>query len=692
MGFTSPRALDALYGSGASARLSAAHVLVVGAGGVGCELIKDLAGSGFGRVTLVDLDTIDVSNLNRQFLFRRKHVGKAKADVAARAAEAMVEGRGKGVVVDAVVGNVKEARFGVDWFRGFGVVCNALDNLEARQHVNRMCLAAGVALVESGSTGYNGQVQVIGKGVECYDCHEKPKQKSYAVCTIRSTPDKPVHCIVWAKHLWSLVFGEVDPGNVLADLDGGGGGGGGADGDGAAEEEGQAEAEAEGEKKQKDQKVENDADPAQSDPKKPAKKAKRVRYVPGEPADQFAARVAARVFVDDINEQRAMEALWLKDGRVPPTVFECEGEADVRALDLLERRVWGRGESGAVFLSVLRRVVEERADEIGGLSFDKDDEDALAFVVAASNLRAAAYGVEMQSPFEVKGIAGNIVHAIATTNAMVAGLVTLEAIKIVVAEGEPTREGKLKTSLSTFVRKVAGGSRRMGWASLVPEVLGKPNPNCYVCSTGMLPLDIDVDAWTLGEFTDVIGIRRLGTTEPSVYVKTGSFDNLVLEVGEGLEEDEVEMYDTNRAKTLRQLSVETGSHIIVNDLRQHFVATLVVKHVPNLLEDSPSSERFLITGAIPAAKPNALPTGEEGVADGKADASNSAPAEAAAVNGGDDDGLVIVEEDDGVEATEAAAVVGAKRTRDSSEADIQPSPKKAKPGEGHDDSEIVLID
>lgn len=51
----------------------------------------------------------------------------------------------------------------MDWFSQFDLVFNALDNLDARRHVNRMCLAANVALIESGTTGFNGQVQVIKK-------------------------------------------------------------------------------------------------------------------------------------------------------------------------------------------------------------------------------------------------------------------------------------------------------------------------------------------------------------------------------------------------------------------------------------------------------------------------------------------------------------------------------------------------
>ena len=147
----------------------------------------------------IDLDTIDVTNLNRQFLFQRRHVGKGKSEVAKESAVRF----NPEAKIKAIRDSIMNSEYGVSYFQKFDMVLNALDNRAARSHVNRMCLAADIPLVESGTAGYLGQVTVIcKKKTECYECTAKPHQKTFPGCTIRNTPSEPIHCIVWAKHLF----------------------------------------------------------------------------------------------------------------------------------------------------------------------------------------------------------------------------------------------------------------------------------------------------------------------------------------------------------------------------------------------------------------------------------------------------------------------------------------------------------
>lgn len=116
--------------------------------------------SGFRHCATIDMDTIDVSNLNRQLLFRSQHVGKSKCEVACTVAmEMMGENFGNDESLQplsykAYHGNVCDnSQFNVHFVKQYDLVLNALDNVTARRRVNRLCLAAGVPLVEAGTTG-----------------------------------------------------------------------------------------------------------------------------------------------------------------------------------------------------------------------------------------------------------------------------------------------------------------------------------------------------------------------------------------------------------------------------------------------------------------------------------------------------------------------------------------------------------
>lgn len=107
-----------------------ARVLVVGAGGLGCELLKNLALLGFGRLDVIDMDTIDLSNLNRQFLFAQGDIGRSKATVAAE----VIEKRVPHCRVTAHHCRIQDRD--AEFYRQFHVVVCGLDSVVARRWIN----------------------------------------------------------------------------------------------------------------------------------------------------------------------------------------------------------------------------------------------------------------------------------------------------------------------------------------------------------------------------------------------------------------------------------------------------------------------------------------------------------------------------------------------------------------------------
>lgn len=150
-----------------------ARALIVGAGGIGCELLKNAVLSGlFEEIHLVDLDTIELSNLNRQFLFRRHDIGRFKAQVAREAALKMST---KTEIVAHTTNIMDTKAFPIAFFSKFDLVMNALDNIAARKYVNFMCLAVNVPLIESGTAGFLGQTSLILNVTSC------PRERSAGV-------------------------------------------------------------------------------------------------------------------------------------------------------------------------------------------------------------------------------------------------------------------------------------------------------------------------------------------------------------------------------------------------------------------------------------------------------------------------------------------------------------------------------
>lgn len=482
-------------------------MLLVGAGGIGCELLKNLVLTSFGSISIIDLDTIDLSNLNRQFLFRHEHIKKPKAIIAKEAAQRF----NPNVKLTAYHANIKDPQFNIQWFAGYDLVFNALDNLEARRHVNKMCLAADVPLIESGTTGFNGQVQVIKKGkTACYDCNPKTTPKSFPVCTIRSTPSQPIHCIVWAKsYLVPELFGESEE---AAELD-------------------------------TTQDAEN-ADEIEN-LQREAQALKRIRETMG--SGEFAKNVFDKVFSQDIDRLRKMEDAWKT--RKPPEVLyfdtlQVEASGIDPLISLSDQITWSRNENFTVFqdslLRLSNRLLELQAQALKdglprpSITFDKDDEDTLDFVTAAANLRSDIFGISPRSKFDIKQMAGNIIPAIATTNAMIAGLCVMQAFKVL-------REEYFRAKMIFLNR-----------GDISAGLVDAPNPDCAVCGVAMSRIEIDPTRATLSDLVDGVLKLELGYGEEITVMN---------ETGPVYDPD----MEDNLEKKLEDLSIGDASFLVVKD-------------------------------------------------------------------------------------------------------------------------------
>uniref|UniRef100_A0A2K5RH44 SUMO-activating enzyme subunit 2 n=1 Tax=Cebus imitator TaxID=2715852 RepID=A0A2K5RH44_CEBIM len=460
------------------------RVLVVGAGGIGCELLKNLVLTGFSHIDLIDLDTIDVSNLNRQFLFQKKHVGRSKAQVAK---ESVLQFYPKANIV-AYHDSIMNPDYNVEFFRQFILVMNALDNRAARNHVNRMCLAADVPLIESGTAGYLGQVTTIKKGVtECYECHPKPTQRTFPGCTIRNTPSEPIHCIVWAKYLFNQLFGEED--------------------------------------------ADQEVSPDRADPE--------AAWEPTE------AEARARASNEDGDIKRISTKEWAKStGYDPVKLFTKEetnapDQQNEPQLGLKDQQVLDVKSYARLFsksIETLRVHLAEKGDG-AELIWDKDDPSAMDFVTSAANLRMHIFSMNMKSRFDIKSMAGNIIPAIATTNAVIAGLIVLEGLKIL--------SGKIDQCRTIFLNKQPNPRKKL----LVPCALDPPNPNCYVCaSKPEVTVRLNVHKVTVLTLQDKIVKEKFAMVAPDVQIEDGKGTILISsEEGEteAQEQDDVLIVDSD---------------------------------------------------------------------------------------------------------------------------------------------------
>ena len=185
---------------------------MVGAGATGCEFLKNFAMMGAcsaknNKFMVTDNDNIEVSNLSRQFLFKKNDVGKSKSEVAKNAVKLMNPECNVESMQDKVCPETENI-FNEDFWQNNDFLIYAVDSIEARKYIDTKAIIFEKCAIDSGTSGVEGRTQIIvPHETDTYN-DEVPHSviKEIPSCTLRLFPSKIEHCIEYARNCFFDYF------------------------------------------------------------------------------------------------------------------------------------------------------------------------------------------------------------------------------------------------------------------------------------------------------------------------------------------------------------------------------------------------------------------------------------------------------------------------------------------------------
>ena len=206
----------AIYGNKIQEKLNNENIFIIGAGALGCEFLKTFALMGIATnkdkiVTITDNDNIEISNLNRQFLFKHDNIGEPKSIIASKEATKMNTDFHCNPM-KARIGIENENIFDEKFWEKQDFIINAVDNVEARLYISEQSIIYRKKLIDSGTLGTiaNSQVIIPFKTIK-YNApiEDDSEQRAIAMCTLRNFPTLINHCIEWARDNFDGYFVNI---------------------------------------------------------------------------------------------------------------------------------------------------------------------------------------------------------------------------------------------------------------------------------------------------------------------------------------------------------------------------------------------------------------------------------------------------------------------------------------------------